>query len=50
MAKKVADEANRQNRTIAFISYAFSVPGQKATKEFEGYFLYVYKPLQMKKA
>lgn len=50
MAKKVASEATRLNKTVAFISYAFEVPGQKPKKVVGAYFLYEYKPLQIKKA
>ena len=50
MAKKVAKEAIRLNREVAFISYAFKVPGEVPVKAIETHFLYMYKPLQTKKA
>jgi len=50
MAEKVACEADRLQRQLTFISYAFEVPGQKPQKTSGAYFLYVYKPLQTKKA
>jgi len=49
MAQKVADEANRLNKTLYFMSYAFAVPGQTPSKTEGAYFLYRYSPLQIKK-
>lgn len=50
MAKKVEDEANRLGKPLAFISYAFKVPGQTPQKTLGAYYLYEYSPLQIKKA
>jgi len=50
MAKKVADEANRLGRPLAFISFGFMVPGQEPLKKLGAYYLYQYTPLHIKKA
>lgn len=50
MAKKVEKEAQRLERPLVFISYAFAVPGQTPHKTLGAYFLYEYAPLQIKKA
>lgn len=50
MASRVAREAERLGRPIFFISYAFAVPGDTPVKTAGAYFLYTYKPLQIKKA
>lgn len=46
MAHKVAQEATRLNRTLAFISYGFELRGRKASKQQGAYFLYYIHPLQ----
>ncbi|MDB5186842.1 MAG: hypothetical protein JWM07_314 [Candidatus Saccharibacteria bacterium] len=50
MAKKVADEAKRLKKTLAFISYGFVVPGQTPVKKVGAYYLYRFTPLQTDEA
>ena len=50
MAKKVASEANRLGKPLAFISFGFKVPGQEPLKNIGAYYLYQYTPLHIKKA
>lgn len=46
MAKKVAFEASRLGRPIAFVSYGFAVPGYEATKVVGMHHLYLFPALQ----
>lgn len=46
MYARVQSEATRLNKTIAFISYAFDIPGVKPTKIAGAHYLYTLKPLQ----
>lgn len=50
MAKKVADEATRLNKTLAFISFGFAVPGQAPVKKAGACYLYKFAPLQVREA
>lgn len=50
MAKKVQDEATRLDKKLSFISYGFTVPGQKPIKKTGAYYLYEFTPLQVTKA
>lgn len=49
MAQKIANEANRLDKPLAFISYGFAVPDRVPVKKCGAYFLYRYTPLQAKK-
>lgn len=46
MARKVADEAQRLQKPLAFISYGFSVPGMTPDKIVGAHHLYLINPLQ----
>lgn len=46
MYNRVQSEVNRLDRSVVFISYAFSVPGVTVDKSDKSYNLYVVKPLQ----
>ena len=46
MARKVAAEAQRLNRTIALISYGFAVPGYTPLRQQGAHYLYQISPLQ----
>lgn len=50
MAQKVADEATRLNKKLAFISFGFAVPSQAPIKKVGAYYLYEFLPLQSDKA
>ena len=50
MAKKVAREAVRQERSIAFISYGFAVKDIQPVKKTGSHYLYRFDPLQSKEA
>lgn len=50
MANKVADEANRLNQPLYFMSYAFEVPNQKPVKRSTSHFLYRFDPLHSSEA
>jgi hypothetical protein len=50
MAQKVANEAHRLKKPLTFISYGFAIPHQKPQKKVGAYYLYEYRPLQIKKA
>lgn len=45
MAKKVEQEAVRLGKTLAFISYGFSIPGKKPVKKVGAYYLYTFVAL-----
>ncbi len=50
MARKVAEESTRLNRSLIFISYGFQVPNQDPLRQVGAYHLYEYHPLHIKKA
>lgn len=50
MASKVADEARRLNKPLAFISYGFAVPNVTHIKKVGAYYLYQFNSLQTDEA
>lgn len=46
MANKVVGEAQRLQKTLAFISYGFAVPGMEPEKTLGAHHLYLVHPLQ----
>lgn len=50
MAQKVANEAVRMHKPIAFISYGFAVPGLTHDKKVGPYFLYEFTSLHTDRA
>lgn len=50
MASKVADEARRLGKPLAFISYGFIVPNVKHVKKVGAYYLYRFNALQTDEA
>lgn len=50
MASKVADEARRLKKPLAFISYGFIVPNVKHVKKVGAYYLYRFNALQTDEA
>ncbi|MDB5168066.1 MAG: hypothetical protein JWO55_324 [Candidatus Saccharibacteria bacterium] len=50
MVNKVADEAQRLKKPLAFISYGFAVPNLMPVKKTGAYYLYQLSPLQIDEA
>lgn len=50
MANKVANEARRLNKPLAFISYGFVVPNVQHVKKVGAYYLYQFNSLQRDEA
>lgn len=50
MASKVADEAKRLKKPLAFISYGFAVPNIQPVKKVGAYYLYRFNSLQADEA
>ncbi|MFI5212371.1 MAG: hypothetical protein ACHQTE_00225 [Candidatus Saccharimonadales bacterium] len=50
MAQKVAAEAERLQKTLAFISYGFAVPNLTPVKKVGAYYLYEFTSLQTREA